>query len=257
MIDPHVTTLYYRVQAREGISYENSPSVAFVAPQFDGILADGVVAIRMLEHFSSILEARVPVDAYLRAWEIAAAIRNGTVEISFNYDRADVIDRSPPQSGQHRMSLFGSARISISGKATMHVSRGSYPPPPSGFKATPLVEILWQRYRGYVAGKEPLFSMAYFCLTALERDAGGRDQAAARYRIDRQVLKTIAELCSTRGTAADARKIVVNGGGPASEQELAWLISAVPALVHQIASCGGDSGLTLLSMTDLPTLARR
>lgn len=46
--------------------------------------------------------------------------------------------------------------------AELLVTLHKYPDPPKLFILTPDVETLWHRYEGYLQGKEPLSSMAYF-----------------------------------------------------------------------------------------------
>ena len=71
------------------------------------------------------------------------------------------------------------------------------PEPPHGFALSPGVEVMWNRYRGHPAGRAPLPSMAFFCLTVIEASilrpasAAGRNirartarrEAAAEYRV--------------------------------------------------------------------------
>ena len=113
---------------------------------------------------------------------------------------------------------------------------------------TPEVEVLWARICHYLASQEPLLSMAYFCLTFLER--GNRELAATHYAIHRDVLRKLGELTSNRGDNLVARK----RKGPAiplSGQETAWIEETIKAIVRHIAS--RKPGVTL-TMADLPSL---
>ena len=77
-----------------------------------------------------------------------------------------------------------------------NLSPRTYPSPPSmGLKPTPDVESMFHRYVGFREGREPLTTMAYFCLTVLEASTGKRSgkraAAAKRYGMCQEVLKQL------------------------------------------------------------------
>ena len=86
-----------------------------------------------------------------------------------------------------------------------------YPAPILPFEATPLVELLWNRYKEYREGRSQLLAMGYFCLTALESYGmpakGRRQHVAATYNIDKAVLDTLGRLTSEHGDEITARKL--------------------------------------------------
>ena len=209
----------------------------------------------MTQHFPTCDEARVSVDAYLKSWEITASLKAGYQEFTFAYDHCGVIDRDPPPPGTIRwLAVTMQGKITVSSSATVSIARGSYPEPPPAFSITPLVEMLWNRHRRFASGNEPLFSMAYFCLTALERSSGGRREAAARYNIEFTVLDKIGELSSTRGGAADARKVVNTVLTPATPREQEWVNSAVRAVILQVGTVEAGACSDILTMAMLPIL---
>jgi hypothetical protein len=196
------------VAARSLVTYKNPPAVSVTQPAFNGELRDNQFIAHMIQHFPTCDEARVSVDAYLKSWEITASLKTGNQGFAFVYGHCDVVDRDPPPGTIHELSVRLQGRITVASSATVSITRGSYPDPPPAFSITPSVEMLWNRHRRFASGNEPLFSMAYFCLTALERSSGRRREAAARYNIDFTVLDKIGELSSTRRGPADARKVV-------------------------------------------------
>ena len=108
--------------------------------------------------------------------------------------------------------------------------------------------MLWDRYCRFVEGREPLFAMAYFCLSFLER--GNRTQAAQHYSIQSDVLKKLGELTSTRGDKATARKLS-STTEPLSSSEATWIESAIKEIIKHLATLRPGQ---ILKMTDLPLL---
>lgn len=255
MKDPHIVALHYRLESIKGVSYDSPPAVRVHFSAFQGELANGFFIAQMLQHYPSETDARVPVDDFLRPWEISTGVYFGRGEISFRFVRSDVVDRAPPEPGVIRAfvraALPGLAAI---GQVSTHVTRREYPPPPAQFAVDPIVETLWRRYEGHIAGREPIFSMAYFCLTEVERAAGSRRDAAHKFTIDLKVLSTLGELSTARGDATEARKAVGQSPRPASGAEIAWLQATVRALVQQAARVASGVAPLRLTMSDLPPL---
>ena len=70
---------------------------------------------------------------------------------------------------------------------------------------------MYDRYTGYLQGREPLTSMAYFCLTMLTKHLNkGRKKAATKYRIGDSILKDIERLSSIKvGLRGHGRRLVL------------------------------------------------
>ena len=182
MRDPHVESLRYRIGTSETTTYENPPAVEITRDEFDCSLDDGFLTCCMREHYSTVKEARRVIEDFLRSWEIKTALELGRGELRFHFEDSRIIDRDPPPPGSSQVlklseSLSITNSVRVRGRA--HVTRRKYPDPPTNFTVTPDVETLWQRYNNYLDGKEPLPSMAYFCLTVLKNKAGGEMRAAA------------------------------------------------------------------------------
>lgn len=255
MQDPHVVALNYRLEPIVGVTYESPPDVRVRQPAFEGTLADGRFVARMTQHFPSETDARLPVDAFLRAWEIYSGVQLGRIEAHFRFERSEIVDRAPPVPGVIRANIRAVLpSLTATGRGTVRLARRSYPKPPTEFSVDPLVETLWRRYESHLQGREPLFSMAYFCLTAIERDAGSKKKAAVKFAIDLKVLSTLGQLSSSRGDATEARKVVGSTLQPASGAEVAWLQGTITALVGQVASLAAGVAPPQLSMSALPRL---
>jgi hypothetical protein len=177
----------------------------------------------MREHFPAVEEARRVVEDFLRSWEINTALELGRGEMQFQFEDSHVIDRNPPPPGGSEfvyVSASGGMKFTGSVISLLRITRKKYPDPPTVFTVTPDVETLWQRYNNYLDGKEPLPSMAYFCLTIVQNKAGGRKSAAKLFLIQEKILFKLGDLTSNKGDAETARKAPKKGNITAlSEKE--------------------------------------
>jgi hypothetical protein len=251
--DPTVVALHYGLEAREGTSFQSPPPVVVNVPHFEGTLADGAFVARMTTHFPTPEEARVTVDPFLRAWELDAAIQRGRSVLKFTYVRADVADRAVNPDELAPLRVEAVDLVMLGDAATVVVTLRQYPDPPSGFATTPLLELVWARFERYREGKDSLFGMASTCLTALEKDAGDRRKAAAKFGIDFKVLSKLGHLAATRGSVEDARKFTA-ATQPATDEERAWIEAALCAIMKRIGetAAGVRGRLTLSALPPLP-----
>jgi hypothetical protein len=216
-------------------------------------LAVGELTCEMKTHFSTAEDARTVVEPILRAWETDADLRLTRGELRFKFDGAEIIDRSPTPSGVVRAMAIGVGAASATGTVFVHVTRGQYPDPPSSFRLNPDAQSILDRFCGYLDGHEPLLAMAYFCVTVLEQNAGGRSRrsrASARYRIDKKVLDTMGTLTSKHGDHLSARK--ASATHPLTGSESAWLEAAVKKLIWQLGT--PEAARSSITMSDLPAL---
>lgn len=259
MRDPHVVLLIYTLVPEETTSFSAAAApVEADAGRYSLRLADGTLTVTMHDHFPSEESAREAVERYLRAWEIrhALALGIGRMEFRFEFQRAELVDRDPPPPGEPQtIELKSLVHLRAIGSVTAHAQRAAYPAPPSDFALDPDVETLWTRWQGYVASREPLQTMAYFCLTVLQSTAGDRASAAARYVISGNVLDTLARLSTETGDAATARKMG-RKLRPLTDAERTWLEAAVRAVVRRAGEVAADptAAVPKLTMSDLPPL---
>lgn len=260
MNDPHVELLCYRVAANATVSYNKPETVEWETGIFNAELSEGTLLCRMKEHFPSIESARHAVEQLLDAWKIATALEMRAIEIEFVFEDGQVIDRNPPPPGS-TLSIRLASIVSQStvGTPTLHITRNAYPKPPARFRLTPDIETMWTRYQNYKADKEPLLSMAYFCLTIVEASAnsggggGGRKKAATKYSIEYTILDKLGVLTSTKGDEVTARK-AVGTSKPLSSREVAWIDAAIRAIILQIGQYEPNKPIALLKMQDLPSI---
>jgi hypothetical protein len=255
--DFHVVSLRFKLRPSDEVTYASPAPVEFETEEVRFRLADGKLTCEMTSHFPTAEEARAVVDPVLRAWEVDADLRWNRGELRFEFDGADIIDRSPIPPGVirgHAHMVLGVAAISAIGTVSVHVTRTHYPEPPGTFRLNPDAESILLRYQGYLGGREPLLSMAYFCLTVLEANAGGRASAAVAYRIEKAVLGKMGELTSRRGDRVSVRKATVGPAQPLAGPERAWLEAALKALIWRLGDTRDATSLPLIMLADLPML---
>lgn len=255
--DFHVVSLSYRLRPSDQVTYVSPAPVEFETEEVRFRLAEGKLACEMKIHISRAEEARAVVERVLRAWEVDADLRWNRSGLRFEFDAADIVDRSPCPPGVvrgHAHVLLGVAAISMVGTVSAHVTRAHYPEPPGAFRLNPDAESIWLRYQGYLGGREPLLSMAYFCLTVLEANAGGRAPAARTYGIEEALLSKVGELTSCRGDRLSARKATAEPAQPLASPEIAWLEAAVKTLIWRLGDIRRTTALPLITLADLPVL---
>jgi hypothetical protein len=261
--DPHVKTLIYRVETEPTLVFDNPPPVEHQTRAFKIRLADGIVTVTMQEHHASEESACRTADAFLRAWEITAALQFGRPDMRFMFERAEVIDRDPPPTppGSQGSITIGGAMISGVGTVEFRAFRKTYPAPPGDFAVSPDVVSMWHRYEGFLRKREPLLSMAYFCLTVVTSSAQRfgshnglpRNKAAsALYSVDFDVLETAYKLTDL-GDARTGRKMQ-NKSRPLTDQETAWVEAVTKSLIRRVGETAANpSGPhRQLTMNDFP-----
>jgi hypothetical protein len=255
--DYHVVSLTYSVKSGDEVSYDAPPPVEVETEEAHFRLADARLTCAMKVHFSTAAEARSAVEPVLRAWELDADLWRGRGELRFQYEDAELVDRTPPVPGTVRGYVLAAEAADVLvaiATASMSVTRRTYPPPPRNFTITPDVETLWLRYQGYLEGREPLLAMAYFCLTVLDAAAGGRHEAATAYNIEYDVLRKLGELTSLRGDSHTARKMPRPAMPPLSGDEDAWIQAVIKQIIWRLGDQRSPAILPPIAMADLPRL---
>ncbi len=113
------------------------------------------------------------------------------------------------------------------------------------FAANADVNAMWERYGQYLGGREPLMSMANYCLTRLEETTATQRQkrksAADTYHIDMRVLSKLGDLTANVGDHLGARKAANQGKSRLpTAQEIAWVEAAVKRVIHRAAEYAAD-----------------
>ena len=242
MNDPHVVALNYRIEHSSSVDYDNAAPLDHSEEAFDIHVEGNKVRFVMKRHYATESEAVEAVKDYIRAWERLAALQKGPNEFTLAFAGAEIKDRNPTPGIVQARAMFSSC-VGVVDELTIHVSRAAYPQPPSRrLEFSPDIDSMYHRYIGYRTGREPLPSMAYFCLTVLENSVPARKDrrrvAARHYGIDYGVLSKIGRLCANKG-GAEARKSK-GVDEDLSEQERQFLEEAVKEIIIRAAEVAGD-----------------
>lgn len=257
MTDPHVVALIYRLKPSDHVSYAEPPPLVFENEIARFRLEKDQLRCEMKLHVATLEEGRALLDPILRDWEIEVELARSRGELRFSYENAEIIDRTPPTPGAIRgavMVALGANHLLMTGNLTSHIIRRKYPDPPLGFHIMPDAESILLRFRGYKDGREPLLSMAYFCLTVVESAAGGRNRrssAAKIFGIAENVLDKLGELTTKRGDRTIARK-AHSSLQPLTGAERAWIEATIKQLVLRLCDPPSHYERKQLTMADLP-----
>ena len=167
MNDPHVVALFYNVKHSAAVDYSDAKPLEHEEDNFSVRIENKEVCFTMKAHYATAKEARKAVKEYIDNWEFAAGLRRESDMFKLVYWKPEIEYRNV-ESGNHVGApdpVFWKFTTLL--KDTIIIA--PYPSPPqSGLKITPDVRSMSDRFAGYRLDREPLASMAYFCLTILE-----------------------------------------------------------------------------------------
>ena len=256
MNDPHVVALNYRIDHGDTIDYSKAKPLNHDEAGFRWTVEDNRARFEFKEHYATVETAKEALAKYIRYWEFQAQLEHGPDSFRLQFDKAEVIDRKPTPGELSVSAHFRGGRATLSAKLT--VGAFDYPQPPSAIALNPDVETMYGRYMGYREDREPLASLASFCLTVLEAATGEgknrRAAAAQTYKIDKHVLGRIGDLSANKG-GVEARK--ADGlSTDFSSQDRNFLERAVKAIIRRVAEkqFAPEEELPIISMSDLPSI---
>lgn len=258
MNKPHIEKLFYKIITKDNVDYVNAPAVSLENETFRMVTSNNDVTFEMKRHFISEQDARDATDEFLNKWEIIIGLENDPDDIKFRFDRSAIVDLEPNENEDNvNLSVSVSGHVHLSENVTLHVSRHKYPDPPIKFSISPDVETMYLRYKAYRQGRDTLLSMAYLLLTVVQSKSRTRKEAAEKLKIEKEILDTLGELCSTKGDEREARKAPQNGVfTPLRHKEREWVLAACKLLIKrcgELEFCGTEN-LSQLKMDSLPTL---
>ena len=251
-----MVALIYRVEHGDGVTWNHAePLVDPETPEeFRLKVKDKKARFELKVHYAKESEARKAIENYIRIWEFDVCLERDTPDFfRLKFHKAEIVDRNPtPGTTRLRGCLSGVA----SGSASLMLGPSRYPLPPADIclddRLDLDVQTMYQRYMGYRRKREPLPSMAYFCLTVLEMKEGGRLEAAKKYQIGGHVLAKVGKLSSHKGGLA-ARK-AEGVGTEMTESDRRFLEQAIRKIIRRVAekTHKPDRSLPKISLSDFP-----
>ena len=251
MNDPHVVALLYRIEHSESIDWSKAGPLFQEEPQFKLSVEDKAVRFDLHDHYATEEEAQETIGEYIRVWEFDAQLRRGRDCFRLVFEKSQIIDRSPTP-GAVRLSGRFSAIVTASAKPT--VLPTEYPAPPSNVTLSHDAELMHGQYIEYRRGRAKLAAVANFCLTVLQKNGKGQKGAAARYRIEKSVLRKIGYLTAKKGGSESSK---ADGMATAfTPQDRHFLKRATQAMIRRVAeeAHAPKTGRSTISLSDLPSL---
>ncbi len=266
MNDQHVEALIYRIEHDDSVDYSHAIPASWDEGGFRVSVGDLQVRFDFQEHHATVEEAEKAIAEYIRAWEFRAQLEHGPEGFSLRFARPVVVDRNPhPTVGNtiQASAVFRGGRAIMGATVSVTAIPDSYPNPPEGVVPSPDAESMHRRYMGYRLNREPLPSMAYFCLSVLEgtqersrrRVSPKRKAAAQRLNVDENVLAEIGHLSSASGGAEARKREGIDK--PLGSLERRFLEAAIKRLILRVAerSATPEGDLEQIQLSDLPPLS--
>ena len=243
MNDPHVVALIYKLEHGQAVDYREAKPIGHEEPDFHVKIANEKVRFEFKKHHATAKAAQKAIEEYICAWEVDVGLwQGGPNYFKLKFAHAQIEDRNPTPGVKDISVTVRAGTPTATVSATVDKE---YPSPPSGLTITPDVRTLYDRYMGCRQGKEPLPSMAYFCLTVIERSPTKKEFSS-------RVRDTIRHLSSGKG-GRQARK-ADGKDKDLTAQDRRFLDEAIKALIRRTAERAHDpdGDLPLISMSDLP-----
>lgn len=254
MNDPHVERLHYRIRHDQTVRYDKAPPLVCEMPLFTARIEGDRAVLEMKGHFASEEEAKSAAAPFLQAWEVWAGLERDLGEFGFTYVSCDVVDRRPPPGNG---AVVAAGTVHVEGfPPSIRVDQGSYPEAPDHFAVSPAVRDMYNVYSRWRQGKDRLGTIGNLVYTRVIEESRGQQTAAAkRLGIDRDVLKTLSDLCATRGGPSDARK-AKGLARDFTREERRWLEEAVKVVIRRAGEVAADPARNrpVITMRDLPDL---
>lgn len=200
MNDPHVVHLEYSIEHGQDIDWSKAETAVFEEGDFTIEINDQRVFFKFKKHYASEDAARADVEPYIQNWEFEVGLKQGPDAFALRFVKSDIVDQNPPDGVKPIRIFAATGRPKATINIVVRPNRYPDPPPLDKIKRTPDIDSMYHRYLGYRAGREPLPSMAYFCLDMLKYMAK-RDEMAPekKFCISRNVLEKVSKLSSWAG----------------------------------------------------------
>lgn len=267
MNDPHVKAIHYYIQHDDSVDYSDVEPLVHDDSRFRIRAEKRNVILEPKCHYATEEVARSAAEEFVRRWEFEAALRTQSGAFRLVFERVRIIDRNPPPLPPgvvHADPVYVTVMTSVP-RVTVTKKLAAFPASPADPAIDPDARdpsSMLARFDRYRLGREPLASVAYFCLSMLEDSAPQvaqgkrkkRKAAANHYQIDMCVLNSVGELSSEKG-GDEARK-AQGRGDPFTTEERSFLEAAVTAFIRRAAEMADDPNrqLHVIGMANLPKL---
>jgi hypothetical protein len=261
MRDPHVVALHYRIAVDPKLTLNDPHPIEYETATFSLRLADGHLRGEIKDDPATRADASGELEQYLHSWEIHSNLLHGRGTMQVDFEKMEATSGVVPSELRSVFEKRGKPPIGIPIlRVRSRLTHAQYPNPPDKFFASRDVVDMWNRYEGFLAGKEPLPGMAQYCLTVVEQSVGGpqaRKRAASRYAIHPDVLSQLGCLTSEVGDARTGRKRVPGQTlRPHTSAEAAWMDATVTRIIRRVGEWAADPTATWpqITMEDFPRL---
>jgi hypothetical protein len=271
MNDPHVAGLEYKLHTDHPLVFEKDTDVDRGAYRL--VRHGKRLTVEMREHFATIGGARDLVEPDVLGWSMYPALTSRSERYFwFEFEKAEVIDRSPPRQPDPTrattLSLAGIASQSVVGACTVTVSPPSpFPDPPARFRSTLVVQTLFEWYERCRKDERLGPAAAYLALTLVkthvrpDKAPGGIDTSnlvADTLNIEREVLNRLWHFSTEAGDVRTARKVSdkaeIRKPRPAlMGVQLQWIADTIRVLALRVGEweADPDAKLDRIATSDL------
>ena len=234
MNDPRVVALHYRIEHESSVDYSKAEPVDHEEEGFRIRIEEGLACFVMKDDHPTADSALGVVNSYISNWELDDALTSKPGEFKLRFVRPEIVDRKPTP-GEHNISA-GPAFWEFTTSVPTVTKGRPYPKPPVGvsLKRNDDVLLMLSRYEDLCNDPDKLTNVAYFCLTMLEKLAGGRPEAAKKFAIGEKVLNKVGELADKKGGLARARK-AKGINQELTPEETRFLENAVKVFIRRVA----------------------
>ena len=255
MNDPHVVALFYNIEHSAAVDYSDAKPLEHEEDNFSVRIENKKVCFTMKAHYATREEAKEAVREYIDNWEFTAGLRRGSDMFKLVYWKPEIEYRNVEIG--HHVGAPDPVSLKFTTSLKDSIIIAPYPSPPqSGLKITPDVRSMSDRFAGYRLDREPLPSMAAFCLDVLQgstRSKCPNKKVVEMYGIELAVIKKIARLANNKGGPYARKRIGINS--PLTPKETCFLEEAVKAMIRraaEVAHAPKNESRAEINLSDLP-----
>jgi len=196
------------------------------------------------------LKARIIIEKMLKSWEIESGLKYGKKIMEFLHESTEMTEYNEPEDSM-RSDINIKTKLTVCAEVSKRISR--FPEKNNSFDSNPDMEIMWKRFEIYKDGREPLLSMAYFCLSYLEGICGSRGTIVKTYKIERKILDKLGDVSSECGSKLQARKGKDNNFINLDSDTISWVEKCILEIIKHLGKIQaiGNGKVEILKLTSI------